>query len=134
MNEQLQGFMALKLLVEEEQGVKTLINQSDNNITIKPLNDITIGDNFLQVTFRIDGEMLVLSWLYLLYESNGTGSKVVSWFREYCKANDLKVFKIANVAHDKLKMHSLSRKFGFAERQVSEDNSDYYLKIYNDEG
>lgn len=129
MYEKLLDFKSLQVLVEQEQDIITVIKASENNISIVLLKDIVIGNNFFQITFRIDEKMLILSWLYLLYESKGTGARVINWFIDYCVKNNIKVFRIANVEDNKIKMRALCYKFGFIEHRRNENYSDYYLKI-----
>lgn len=129
MSNPFEKFEPLRRLVETEQAVKSILKISERNISILPVTDITIEDRFLQITFRIDGEMLVLSWLYLLYGGKGTGTKIVLWFIKYCKDNGLKTIKIANVAGDKFSMHALCIKLGFIKCNQEDGFVDYYLKI-----
>ena len=63
MYEKLLDFKSLQVLVEQEQDIITVIKASENNISIVLLKDIVIGNNFFQITFRIDEKMLILSWL-----------------------------------------------------------------------
>lgn len=129
MDERLVEFKSLQDLIEKEQDIRTIIRLSGNNISIVLKKDIVIGNNFFQITFRIDEEMLILSWLYLLYESKGTGAKIINWFINYCIHNNLKIFRIANVEDNKMKMRALCQKFGFLEHRSNENFIDYSLSI-----
>lgn len=130
MEEQLLDFKSLQDIIENGQMVKTILRKSGSNITIVPLRDIVIDNSFLQVTFRINQETLILSWFYLLYEDTGTGTKVIEWLIKYCAGNsNLKIFKIANVENNKVKMRAVCKKFGFIESKCNEEYSDFYLEI-----
>ena len=129
MNEALNNFISLQRLIEEEQSVETIIRKTDNNITIIPLKDQTIDGNFLQITFRVVDEIVVLSWIYLLYPCRGTGTKIISWFIQYCKQNKYKTLKIANVEENNAKMRALCRKFKFIENKANSSYSDFYLTV-----
>jgi hypothetical protein len=131
----LDDFINLKLLVEEEQGVKVTIKSSTNNssnINIQPVVDNEDESIFLKITFRVDGNKLVLSWLYLLDQGKGTGTKLINWFIKYCEHKKLNRLYIVNVQDDKVGMLRLCKKLGFIRRNENQDYqdfSDYYLEI-----
>lgn len=132
MDNELFDFKPLQEIVEREQGLKTIIQQTGDNISIKPINDVVINNRFLQITFRIYRETLILSWLYLLYEGRGTGTKIIEWFIKYCsKNNNINILKIVNVQKDKTQMRQLCIKFNFVENKSNDDFSDF-LKSFTE--
>ncbi|MZP31035.1 hypothetical protein GTO91_15055 [Heliobacterium undosum] len=132
MNKEMVDFLPLKEMIEKEQEIQTILKKSENNIYIVPLKEATNSSNFLQITFRINEETLVLSWLYLLHENKGTGSRIIEWLINYCTMNNLNIFKIVNVERNKKGMRELCKKYNFFEIKCKEEFSDYYLYITPD--
>lgn len=131
-------FEELKEIIENGLNEELYIekpNKNKDNFFIKKCykkNDPIITDlskgGCTEVSFRIEKDSLVIQNFYLSKKRTGTGSKMLKWFKEFCKKENISIIEIAIVENDNQAMLSFLDKFKFLIKD-NFPNNNYILDL-----
>lgn len=109
-----------KITLKQIEADKFVIDETDN---------ISNEENFTQINFRFEKNILIIPWFYLRKPKQGIGSRIIEWFINFCLENDISAIEIRGVGKDKAVMQHLMNKYNFSPNKVSEEDYKDYKRI-----
>lgn len=99
--------------------------KAENKYCIYGLDTIGAEERFTQIDFRIEDKSLIISWLYLSKSNTGCGYKIIQWFEEYCKKQELDKIEIRLVNRKNKEMIKFIERFDFKKVNYNEECINY---------